>query len=322
MDPIRYTGLPPVTPPHPRTAASPVTAHGSFAASLEQTLAGSAPRGAVAAVVPSASQSSAALLGALVSLDEELALTGLSGTSASPFGMPGATSATSALAGNPLSAYGTNPAAAFPADPLTPYGSSSQSGLPLALEEAMAQSGIDAGLGMIAPTPAYAPLPGIVSALPSPAASTPPLSGVEGSTATGAYAGAQASGRTRYQAMIAAMAPGFGLDPALVNALVNRESGYHAQATSPVGAMGLMQLMPATAAALGVSQPYDPASNLRGGMTYLSQLLKQFNGNVALALAAYNAGPAAVNNYGGIPPYPETQTYVDSILNQLHPRNS
>ena len=119
------------------------------------------------------------------------------------------------------------------------------------------------------------------------------------------------------QNWIAALAPQYNLDPKLVDAVVNQESGYSSNATSSVGAMGLMQLMPATAAGLGVTNPYDPVQNLKGGMTYLRQLLTRYNNNVSLALAAYNAGPNAVDSYNGIPPYPQTQNYVTSIMRAL-----
>lgn len=119
------------------------------------------------------------------------------------------------------------------------------------------------------------------------------------------------------QTMILAVSQAYHVDPALIAAVINQESGGNAKAVSSVGAQGLMQLMPGTAAGLGVTNPFDPKQNLWGGVAYLSSLLKQFNGNVALALAAYNAGPGAVEKYGGIPPYQETQNYVRSILNQV-----
>ena len=104
------------------------------------------------------------------------------------------------------------------------------------------------------------------------------------------------------------------LDPALVRAVVDVESSYDPAARSGKGAMGLMQLMPATARSLQVDNPYDPEENLRGGTTYLRGLLDRFGGDLELALAGYNAGPAAVDRYRGLPPYPETHDYVDRVL--------
>ena len=104
-----------------------------------------------------------------------------------------------------------------------------------------------------------------------------------------------------------------GVDPSLARAVAIAESDMNQDEISPVGAIGVMQLMPETAAALGVD-PYDEAQNIEGGVRYLRQMLDQFGGNVSHALAAYNAGPAAVKKYGGIPPYSETQNYVGRIL--------
>ncbi|MCX7800437.1 MAG: lytic transglycosylase domain-containing protein [Fimbriimonadales bacterium] len=104
-----------------------------------------------------------------------------------------------------------------------------------------------------------------------------------------------------------------GVDPELFDALVQAESGYNPMARSRAGAMGLSQLMPDTARELGVANPFDPIQNLRGGATYLARLLRQF-GDVRLALAAYNAGPNAVLRAGGVPPYAETQRYVERVL--------
>ncbi|HEX3129755.1 MAG TPA: lytic transglycosylase domain-containing protein [Thermoanaerobaculia bacterium] len=104
------------------------------------------------------------------------------------------------------------------------------------------------------------------------------------------------------------------LDPKLVRAVVQVESGYNHRARSQKGAMGLMQLMPATASLYSVEDPYDPDENVRGGTRYLRYLVDRFPGRLDLAVAAYNAGPAAVDRYGGVPPYRETKDYVRRVL--------
>ena len=128
---------------------------------------------------------------------------------------------------------------------------------------------------------------------------------------TGAGAGTGAS--TPYAAEIDAAAAKYNVDPALLRGLIRQESNFNANATSPAGARGLTQLMPGTAAALGVD-PSVPAQAIEGGAKYLRQQLDRFGGDPAKALAAYNAGPGAVQRYGGVPPYAETQNYVRKVM--------
>ncbi len=117
------------------------------------------------------------------------------------------------------------------------------------------------------------------------------------------------------QALIDQLGREYGVDPALIAAIIQQESGGNPKAVSSAGAEGLMQLMPGTAAGLGVTNPLDPQQNLQGGVQYFADQLQRFHGNICLALAAYNAGPGAVEAYGGtIPPYAQTQNYVRSIV--------
>ena len=119
---------------------------------------------------------------------------------------------------------------------------------------------------------------------------------------------------TPFAAQIEAAAGRHGLDPALLAGLIKAESNFDPGAGSSAGAQGLTQLMPETARRLGVTDPFDPEQSIEGGARYLSEQLRAFGGNAELALAAYNAGPGAVEQHGGIPPYPETQAYVTKVL--------
>jgi soluble lytic murein transglycosylase-like protein len=120
--------------------------------------------------------------------------------------------------------------------------------------------------------------------------------------------------RERYEPLIRQHAGRQSLRPDLVRAVIQVESGFNRWARSPKGAMGLMQLMPATARELGVDDPYDPDENIRGGTTYLRQLIDRYDGNEELALAAYNAGSTAVDRHGrAVPPYRETREYVKKV---------
>ncbi|HWM10181.1 MAG TPA: lytic transglycosylase domain-containing protein [Solirubrobacteraceae bacterium] len=165
-------------------------------------------------------------------------------------------------------------------------------------------------IGAASPQPPAAPATTFASQLANATTATTmaaPAASPAGLAATGA---SELPADTPFGAEITAAAKKHGLDPALLAGLVKQESGFNPSAGSPAGARGLTQLMPATAAGLGVTDVLDPLQNLDGGAKYLRQQLDAFGGDVTRALAAYNAGPGAVQRHGGVPPYAETQNYV------------
>jgi soluble lytic murein transglycosylase-like protein len=165
---------------------------------------------------------------------------------------------------------------------------------------------------------ASAGTPGVANTAYAPA--------VSGAGATGESGAAGESGQ--YESLIDQAASRNGVDPAILHGLIQQESGFDPSATSSAGAAGLTQLMPGTASSLGVANPMNPAESIEGGARYLGQMMTQFGGNAEDALAAYNAGPGAVEQYGGVPPYSETQSYVSKVLanaeafRQSHPTST
>lgn len=129
------------------------------------------------------------------------------------------------------------------------------------------------------------------------------------------YSSTSTNTATDYDEIIKKAAERYNIPEKLISSIIKQESNFNPAATSSAGATGLMQLMPGTAKYLGVANSLDPEQNIMGGAKYISQMLSQFDGNIETALAAYNAGPGAVKKYDGIPPYKETQNYVQKVMN-------
>jgi soluble lytic murein transglycosylase-like protein len=153
---------------------------------------------------------------------------------------------------------------------------------------------------------------------PSTSTVRTPVAASAGAASTNPYAAAYSAGTgASLEALIGGAGKKYGVNENLIRQVIQAESSFNASAVSPAGAMGLMQLMPGTAKSYGVNQPLDPAQNIDAGTHLLKDLLDRYQGNVPLALAAYNAGPGAVDKYHGIPPYQETQAYVNKIVSRL-----
>jgi soluble lytic murein transglycosylase len=127
--------------------------------------------------------------------------------------------------------------------------------------------------------------------------------------------------RAYYSQIIDSTSKKYNLEPSLIKAVIKVESDWNSRAVSSKGAQGLMQLMPTTAKNLNVKNPYSPKDNINGGAKYLRHLLDRFDGDISLALAAYNAGPAMIEKYGGIPPITETRKYVNRVLSIYNGKN-
>lgn len=134
------------------------------------------------------------------------------------------------------------------------------------------------------------------------------------SPTSNAYVSSSPIPSSQFNDIIAGKAQKYGLSEQLIHSVIKAESNYNSNARSGAGAQGLMQLMPQTAKGLGVTDSYNPNQNVEGGTKYLSQMIKRYDGNLELGLAAYNAGPGNVDKYNGIPPFKETQSYVKKIM--------
>ncbi len=148
----------------------------------------------------------------------------------------------------------------------------------------------------------------------SPVSAPSPTTATLATTATTEPTATAGSGTVPFQSLIEESCARYGVDPALLAGLIEQESHFDPTVGSSAGAQGLTELMPETAAGLGVTDPHDPAQSIEAGARLLSEKLAEFGGDTELALAAYNAGSGAVQQYNGIPPYPETQEYVQKVL--------
>jgi hypothetical protein len=146
----------------------------------------------------------------------------------------------------------------------------------------------------------------------------PPISTAEPKSTAQPAPGEASPGTTTLDGVIRAAGTRNRIDPDLIASIIRAESGFHSKALSPKGAQGLMQLMPGTAARLGIENPMDPVANVQGGTRYLVELLARYDGDLIQALAAYNAGPKRVGQYHGVPPYTETRAYIAKVVGDFN----
>ena len=159
------------------------------------------------------------------------------------------------------------------------------------------------------------------TAVPGAKTQSPPLAKYARNGAPGASV-LPKSGPVNLDEVVNTASQRYWLDPDLVSSVIKAESGFNARAVSPKGAQGLMQLMPGTASQLGVPNAFDPAANVEGGTKYLRELLERYNFDLVKALAAYNAGPLRVEQFGGVPPYYETRAYVARVVRDFNKKKA